>query len=154
MARMPAIVYPFVLVIVQQADRFLLVQEAHADRGTWYFPAGGVNPGESLIRAAVREVREEAGIDVTPRALLWMEDLTHIDAQGQWSGRWRFVLRADPSPPGQPPGPTADSLDARWFALSEIRGLRLRSPEVLMMLDLISQGVPELPLNRGYVRWG
>ena len=40
----------------------LLVKRA--DDGTWGFPAGGVEPNESAAEAAIRETKEETGIDV------------------------------------------------------------------------------------------
>jgi phosphatase NudJ len=141
-----------VLVVVRNGDRFLMVQEAVKSPGTWFLPAGGVDPGESVVEAAIRETFEEAGIDVIPRTLLWMEDWTGIDDEGDWIGRWRFVVRADPRDRDQPPGPTADSLDAGWFTLEEIGRLPLRSPEVLAILTIVANGCPELPLERGYIR--
>ena len=42
--------------------RFLLVQE-FADIGFW-LPGGRVDPGESFQEAAIREAKEEAGVDV------------------------------------------------------------------------------------------
>jgi 8-oxo-dGTP pyrophosphatase MutT (NUDIX family) len=44
-------------------DRQILLVK-RADDGTWGFPAGGVDPNESAAEAAVRETREEAGLDV------------------------------------------------------------------------------------------
>jgi 8-oxo-dGTP pyrophosphatase MutT (NUDIX family) len=144
----------FVLAVVHKDERFLLVQEAKADRGTWFLPAGGVLPGESLTEAVVREVREEAGIDAIPCALLWMEDETFILDDGTtWAGRWRFFIRAEPSNPGQSPGPTDDSLDAGWFTLAEMTALPLRSPrDVLMACQAVADGAPELPIETGYLR--
>src|SRR5690349_101036 len=131
MTRTPVQVFPFVLVVVPHADRFLLIQEARVDVGSWYLPAGGVEPGESIRQAAIRESREEAGIDVIPRALLWMEDETALSPGGEWLGRWRFILRADPRDPLQQPHTSGDTLDARWFTLDEITGLRLRHHDAL-----------------------
>lgn len=34
-------------------------------RGTWVFPKGHVDPGETLLQAALREVEEEAGVRAT-----------------------------------------------------------------------------------------
>ena len=153
MTRTPLQAFLFVLVIVHDEGRFLLIQEATgADRGRWYLPAGGVRPGESLVEAAIRETREESGIDITPRALLWIEDESRVYEQDLWAGRWRFILRAEPDKPGQRPGPTNDSLDARWLTFEEIQKLPLRSLEVLSILAEATRGHPELPLDVGYRR--
>jgi 8-oxo-dGTP pyrophosphatase MutT (NUDIX family) len=53
----------FSLVVVQHPDgRFLAVHESRG-RG-WWLPAGFVDPGDDLMSAAIRETKEEAGIDV------------------------------------------------------------------------------------------
>ncbi len=153
MPRIPLQAFVFVLVVVRQGERFLLVQEAAVDRGSWFLPAGGVLPGEGLAEAAIRETREEAGIDVIPQALLWMEDTSQVFAEGLWAGRWRFMLRAEPADPHQTPHPgSSDTLDAGWFTLEEIARLPLRSPEVLGILGEAARGCPELPLEAGYRR--
>lgn len=46
-------------------DTILLLKRAGSHgAGTWAPPGGWVEPGESLLQAAVREVREEVGMDV------------------------------------------------------------------------------------------
>lgn len=40
----------------------LMVRHRHAGREYWTLPGGGVEPGESPARAAVREVWEETGL--------------------------------------------------------------------------------------------
>ena len=45
--------------------RFLIVK-AKQDANHWIFPKGHIEAGESAEKAAVREVREEAGIESTP----------------------------------------------------------------------------------------
>lgn len=40
------------------------------DTGTWAPPSGGVEPGETIAECAIREVREEAGIEVRPEAIV------------------------------------------------------------------------------------
>ncbi len=50
------------VIVVDNQGRLLL--EKRTDSGLWGLPGGRIEPGESLIEAAVREVREETGLQV------------------------------------------------------------------------------------------
>ncbi|MBI4841024.1 MAG: NUDIX domain-containing protein [candidate division NC10 bacterium] len=54
--------------IFDREGRILLVRRS--DDGLWCLPCGWVEPNESPEEAAVREVREETGLDVQPRQLV------------------------------------------------------------------------------------
>lgn len=49
--------------LIEHKGRFLIVQSYH---GNWGLPKGHLEPGERPVDAAVREVREEVGIDIDP----------------------------------------------------------------------------------------
>lgn len=53
-----------VLVVIHTPDHQVLLLERADHPGWWQSVTGSQNPGESLIEAAVREVREETGLDV------------------------------------------------------------------------------------------
>ena len=50
-------------LVIDEERRILLVQHSYV-RG-WHLPGGGVEPGETLIDALIREPREEANIEPT-----------------------------------------------------------------------------------------
>jgi ADP-ribose pyrophosphatase YjhB (NUDIX family) len=54
--------------IFDAEGRILLVRRA--DDGRWCLPCGWVEPNESPLEAAVRETREETGLEVRPLALV------------------------------------------------------------------------------------
>ncbi|MET9274668.1 NUDIX domain-containing protein [Kribbella sp. NPDC003557] len=60
------VVVPAAYVIVRRGDEVLLLLRADTGYmdGYWAVPAGHVERGESVLAAAVRELKEEVGIDV------------------------------------------------------------------------------------------
>lgn len=50
------------VVIRDKQGRILL--EKRSDNGMWGIPGGGIEPGESVREAALREIKEETGLDV------------------------------------------------------------------------------------------
>jgi len=63
-----------VAAVIERHGRWLLARRPRGKRhgGCWEFPGGKVRPGESLARAARRELAEELGVEVlraeNPRA--------------------------------------------------------------------------------------
>lgn len=56
------------LIIVDDAGRVLL--EKRSDCGMWGLPGGKIEPGETILDAAIREAKEETGLDLTITRLL------------------------------------------------------------------------------------
>src|SRR5262245_22087495 len=62
------VIRPGVAAVIFEDGRVLL--QRRDDNGRWGLPGGGVEPGESVRVAIVREVREETGLDVEPLRLI------------------------------------------------------------------------------------
>lgn len=60
-----------IVIAASGADRKVLVLNSE---GEWVFPKGHVEPGESYVEAACREVREETGVVLTPGESVGMVD--------------------------------------------------------------------------------
>ena len=53
-----------VLVFIRSEEEILLVRQNYGKK-FWSLPGGMVEPGESLTAAAIREVKEETGLDIS-----------------------------------------------------------------------------------------
>ncbi|MEX1366556.1 MAG: NUDIX domain-containing protein, partial [Nannocystaceae bacterium] len=122
MAREPLPTWTFALVVVRLGPRFLLVQE-RKHGGTWYLPAGRIEPGETIAQGAVRETMEEAGIEVI------LDGVLRVDHAPQPHGgaRMRVLFHAHPADDTPPKSvPDSETLGAAWLLPSQVRTLALR----------------------------
>lgn len=144
MARTPIPSWYFVLVVVRDGDRFLLVQEPERHGGGYYLPAGRVEPGETLFEAAVRETQEEAGIRVALDGLIRVEHAPHPSG----SSRMRVLFTGRPVD-RSPLKSVADreSQGAIWATLDEMTRLRMRGPDALEAIHFVARGGRILPLD-------
>jgi len=127
-----------VAAIVEQAGRFLLVEEHTPEGLRLNNPAGHLDPGETLMQAVVREALEETARVFTPQALLGVylarfsrpatgEDITYL----------RFAYAGTVGE--ELPGRVLDTGIVRtlWLTPDEMRAqaTRLRSPLVLANVE-------------------
>jgi 8-oxo-dGTP pyrophosphatase MutT (NUDIX family) len=142
MPRPPIPTYYFALTIVRLGHRFLLVHERKHQ--SWYFPAGRVEPGETLADAAVRETLEEAGVPVVLEGILRFEHAVRPDG----SARCRVFYVARPEDDTPPKSrPDDHSLGAAWVSLEELDHFPLRGEEVRSVLEYVASGPPVHPLS-------
>jgi 8-oxo-dGTP pyrophosphatase MutT (NUDIX family) len=102
--------------ILQSEGRILLVHRArHND---WTVPKGKLDPGESPLQAALREVREETGYTAKAGALAgsiayMVEDTPKVVLY------WRMTPQGRPIPVRDP----KEISDIRWVPVGEVLGM-------------------------------
>ena len=105
---------PCAEVLVERDGRVLLSRRAHEPfLGVWEIPGGFVDRGEHPVDAAVRELREELGIDVELTALLG----TYLEqsAYGECLEITCYLGRSTEEPVANP----AEVSEWGWFTLVE-----------------------------------
>ena len=123
-----------VAAVIEQDNRFLIIEEDVNGEIQYNQPAGHVEDGESFIDAVVRETLEEAARDFTPDHVtgiyLWkhpgnLESFLRIAFSGQVSSHY--------------PEQQLDEgiIGTSWMSRDEVAALgdRLRSPMVLHCID-------------------
>lgn len=122
-------------VVVLRDDAVLLIRRARPPReGQWSLPGGAQKTGESVVQAALREVREETGVDVEVRGLLDVIDSIQDDPDGRVRYHYTLVDVYAEWRAGEPVA-RGDALEARWWPISEIPRLELWSA-TLRMIEL------------------
>ncbi len=108
------------IAAVIRDDEVLLVRRANPpDAGKWGFPGGKIEQGETIVDAALRELREETG--VMAEALSVFTALDAFDRDETGGLRHHFILIAVLCrwTSGDPVA-ADDALEARWIRLAEL----------------------------------
>jgi 8-oxo-dGTP pyrophosphatase MutT (NUDIX family) len=139
------------IFVLDDERRVLLMHERRdigSDRTHWITPGGGVEPGESLVQAALREVWEETGLrlelDVAAEPMYSERVRFSIAGQDIDQTNFYFLVRVPSGLPVQPAGHTDIEqlvvLGHRWWTLAELAASDVvREP--VTMVELIERAL-------------
>jgi G:T/U-mismatch repair DNA glycosylase/ADP-ribose pyrophosphatase YjhB (NUDIX family) len=145
-------------LVLDPADRVLLVEFRWPDKTVWAPPGGGIEPGETAEQAIVRELAEECGLrDFELGPCVWTRDHWFADMPG-WGGQSEriYLVRTEAFEPA--PEWTAEQLAGegiagqRWWKPEELEVpgaifAPRRLPELLRAL--LDDGLPAEPVDVG-----
>lgn len=111
--------------VVFHEGRVLLVRRGQAPASNqWAIPGGRVELGETLQRAAEREVWEETGVRIAAGEVVYVFDVIERDE----SGRVRFhyvIVDLEARYLSGRPAAGGDAAEARWVAVHELATLEV-----------------------------
>lgn len=125
------------VVVVNDTGEILLIRRT--DNDNWAVPGGAVDLGESVAQAAVRETREESGIECEISGIVGIySDPKHVllyTSNGEVRQEFSIVLTARPL--SGRPTPSNESSEVRWVPVDTVpeytmdRSMRIRINDFL-----------------------
>ena len=113
-------IVPSVNVVVEN-DRGEILLIRRSDNDNWALPGGAIDLGESMTQAAVREVKEETGIDCEVTGLIGIyTDPKHIILYtSNNEARQEFSILLTARATGGAPTPSSESTQVVWSTVAD-----------------------------------
>lgn len=124
-------------VALWRGDDLLVMKRASGfASGGWFLPGGHVEPGERPAEAAVRELREETGIELAPGDLALADVMTY-EHDGATAHGLIYNARC---PEGAEPALNGEHSFARWMTAEAFIG-RFLDPGLLRSRGVDARGI-------------
>ncbi|MEV6388910.1 NUDIX hydrolase [Nocardia xishanensis] len=126
--------------VLDDTDRVLLLQRS--DNGLWSIPGGGQDFGEYIAETAIRETREETGIDIQVTGLVGIyTNPHHVMAYADGEVRQQFSICFRAKPVGGALHTSPESPRVQWVGRGELDGMSIH-PSIRLRID---HGYARLP---------
>ena len=113
------------VIVVNSQGEILMIRRT--DNGNWAAPGGGMDLGESITDAAVRETREETGITCQITGLVGIYTNPHhvilYTSNGEVRQEFSIVFTARPT--GGELRPSSESSEPQWVPPDAVPGLQM-----------------------------
>ncbi|GAB3155850.1 NUDIX domain-containing protein [Micromonospora sonneratiae] len=128
-----SIVVAVTAFILDHQGRVLLIQRT--DNGLWALPGGAQDFGESIAETAVRETKEETGIDVEVTDMVGIyTDPNHIIAYTDGEVRQQFSICFRARYLSGQPTESDESSRVAWISQAELDDLKIH-PSMRLRID-------------------
>lgn len=117
--------------VIIRDGKLLIAQRKLDDShgGFWEFPGGKREPDENMEMCLIREVREELGIEIRPRALFSRCNSEHAGKKLALFFHFCDWIKGEPE--------CLDCRDVRWASVGELRGLSFPKGDDAVLEELI-----------------
>jgi ADP-ribose pyrophosphatase YjhB (NUDIX family) len=128
-------------IVVNDEGKILMIRRT--DNGNWALPGGGMDPGETLTRTAIREVEEETGIQCEIIGLVGVYTNPHhvILYTSDGEVRQEFSLVYLARWVSGEPRPSNESSEVQWVSESELATLPMHA-SMRQRIDHYRQRLP------------
>jgi ADP-ribose pyrophosphatase YjhB (NUDIX family) len=130
------------VIVINDDGAILLIRRT--DNGNLALPGGGMDLGESITQAAVREVKEETGLDVKITGLVGIytnpNHLIEYTSDGEVRQEFSVVFTAKPR--GGAPTTSSEASEVIWADPADVPGMKMH-PSMRQRIDHFRQARSE-----------
>lgn len=111
-------------IVVDEAGRILLIRRS--DNALWSIPGGAMEVGERIADTAIREVKEETGLQVVPEAIVGIySNPRHVIEYADGEVRQQFSICFACRRVGGELATSDESTEVGFFTPAEIEAMRM-----------------------------
>lgn len=129
------------LLVVNEAGEILL--QKRRDTGQWALPGGAQEIGETPTQCAIRECKEETGIEAEVTGLLGIySDPAHIIEYTDGEVRQEYEVTFIGNPRGGNPTPNDEAADVRWVEPEQFDYLNMHKTMRRQLINFLEGNCP------------